>query len=104
MFRGRRRSIRPLYDHLLHLALDLGPDVAACPIPDAVPLFRQSLFAQIHVATRSRIELGPARGRLRDFGGFAKRHRITHRVALSSLADLDEEVLHWLRVAYSEAV
>ena len=41
-----------------------------------------------------------AKGRLIDTGGFAKKDRITHRIEITSLKDIDDEVKHWLKVAY----
>lgn len=73
---------------------------------DDRPLYRNHVFAQIKPATKTRIDLGfalkdtPATGRLIDTGGFAKKDRITHRIPISSLADIDDEVRHWLEVAY----
>ena len=58
--------------------------------------------------TQTRIDLGfalgarPAEGRLIDTGGFAKKDRITHRIPISSLAEIDDEVKHWLRTAFEE--
>lgn len=106
MFSGSKSSLRPLYDQLLHLGLKLGKDVKACPCKTIVPLYRNHVFAQIKPATRTRIDLGFAlgsmkvKGRLVDTGGFAKKDRITHRIAIESLDDIYEEVKHWLRVAY----
>ncbi len=40
------------------------------------------------------------KGRLIDTGGFAKRDRITHRIPITCLADIDDEVKRWLKVAY----
>jgi hypothetical protein len=40
------------------------------------------------------------KGRLIDTGGFAKKDRITHRIPLESPKDIDDEVKHWLKVAY----
>ena len=42
----------------------------------------------------------PATGRLIDTGGFAKKDRITHRIPIASLAEIDGEVRRWLRTAY----
>ncbi|HKI04408.1 MAG TPA: hypothetical protein VKK31_20690 [Thermoanaerobaculia bacterium] len=39
-------------------------------------------------------------GRLLDTGGFAKKDRITHRIPIASLAEIDAEVHRWLTVAY----
>ncbi|HKV10286.1 MAG TPA: DUF5655 domain-containing protein, partial [Thermoanaerobaculia bacterium] len=93
-------------DELLKLALSVGPDVKACPGKTIVPLYRNHVFAQIKPATKNRIDLGfalkdtPATGRLIDTGGFAKKDRITHRIPVGSLADLDDEVRRWLKTAY----
>lgn len=101
-------QIQPVYKALLELAMGLGDDVKAHPDEVAVHLQRNRVFARIKPVTRKRIDLGfalglrRARGRLADCGGFAKRDRITHRVAIASLADIDDEVKGWLRVAYEE--
>ncbi|HWQ34938.1 MAG TPA: DUF5655 domain-containing protein [Blastocatellia bacterium] len=42
----------------------------------------------------------PATGRLIDPDGFAKKDRITHRIPITSLAEIDAEVRRWLRFAY----
>lgn len=105
MFTGRE-NLLPLYDKLLKLALRLGRDVKACPGKTIVPLYRQHVFAQIKPATKTRIDLGlalgntKATGRLIDTGGFAKKDRITHRIGLGGIGDLDDAVREWLRVAY----
>jgi hypothetical protein len=61
---------------------------------------------QIKPATRTRIDFGfalgntKATGRLIDTGGFAKKDRITHRIPIAALTEIDGEVKKWLRVAY----
>src|ERR671933_2846002 len=106
MFAGPKAGLRPLYDRLLRLGLALGEDVKACPCKTIVPLYRRHVFAQIKPATRTRIDLGfalgdmKATGRLIDTGGFAKKDRITHRIPITSLDDINDEVKHWLKVAY----
>jgi hypothetical protein len=105
MFSGRE-ALRPVYEALLALGLSLGPDVKACPAKTIVPLYRNHVFAQIKPATKVRIDLGfalkdtPATGRLIDTGGFAKKDRITHRIPVASLEEIDGEVRGWLRTAY----
>jgi Domain of unknown function (DUF5655)/Domain of unknown function (DUF4287) len=101
-----KESLRPVYEELLKLGLSVGPDVKACPGKTIVPLYRNHVFAQIKPATKTRIDLGfalkdtPATGRLIATGGFAKKDRITHRIPIASLADVDDEVRRWLRMAY----
>jgi hypothetical protein len=71
-----------------------------------VPIYRKHVIAQIKPTTRTRVDFGfalgarPAEGRLVDTGGYAKKDRITHRIGISSLSDIDAEVKRWLRVAY----
>ena len=106
MFSGGKAGLRPLYDKLLKLGLKTGKEAKACPCQTIVPLYRNHVFAQIKPTTQTRIDMGfalgdmKAKGRLIDTGGFAKKDRITHRIPISSLDDIDDEVKHWLKVAY----
>ena len=106
MFSGGKAQLRPIYDALLKLGLKTGKDAKACPCQTIVPLYRNHVFAQIKPTTQTRIDLGFAlgdmkpTGRLIDTGGFAKKDRITHRIPITSLDDIDDEVKHWLTVAY----
>ncbi len=105
MFAGKP-DLRPLYDALLKLGLALGKDVRACPCQTIVPLYREHVFAQLKPTTKTRIDLGlalqdtPFTERMIDTGGTAKKDRITHRVAITDLDDIDDEVRAWLRLAY----
>ena len=106
MFSGSKAGLQPIYDALLKLGLSIGKEVKACPCQTIVPLYRNHVFAQIKPTTRTRIDFGFAlgdtkpKGRLIDTGGFAKKDRITHRIPIESLNDIDDEVKHWLKVAY----
>lgn len=106
MYAGPKAALRPIYDRLLALGLGLGPDVRACPCTTIVPLYRTYVFAQLKPTTRTRIDLGlalgdfPATGRLIDTGGFAKKDRITHRIPIGSIDEIDDEVGRWLVAAY----
>jgi hypothetical protein len=99
-------NLRPIYDALLKLGLKLGKDVKACPCQTIVPIYRNHVIAQIKPTTKTRIDLGFAlgdtkpKGRLIDTGGFAKKDRITHRIPVTSIKEIDDEVKHWLQVAY----
>lgn len=107
-YAGPKEKLRPVYDALLVKGRALGPDVKACPCRTIVPFYRQRVFAQIKPTTNSRIDLGFAlkdhKGklpkRLIDTGGLAKKDRITHRIEITSLADIDTDVDKWLKIAY----
>jgi Domain of unknown function (DUF5655)/Domain of unknown function (DUF4287) len=106
MFAGNKEGLRPIYDALLKLGMALGRDVKVCPCKTIVPLYRRHVFAQIKPSTAVRIDLGlaledtPVPARLIDTGGRIKKDRITHRIVISSPAEIDSEVKHWLRFAY----
>lgn len=106
MYSGSKEPLRAIYDELLALGRSLGNDVKVCPCKTMVPLYRKHVFAQIKPTTRTRIDLGLALKdtkvpkRLIDTGGFAKKDRITHRIEIKSLKDIDAEVKKWLKIAY----
>ncbi|HZS07759.1 MAG TPA: DUF5655 domain-containing protein [Blastocatellia bacterium] len=105
-YSGTKAALRPIYDELLRLGKALGKDVRACPGKTIVPLYRRHVFAQIKATTNKRIDLGfalkdtPPTGRLVETGGREKGDRITHRIAITSLGEIDDEVNQWLRAAY----
>jgi hypothetical protein len=106
MYAGPKAGLRPIHDEILKLGRKLGQDVKVCPCKTIVPLYRNHVFAQIKPTTRTRIDLGfalgdlKATGRLIGTGGFAKKDRITHRIPLASVKEIDDEVKRWLRKAY----
>ena len=108
MFGGGKASLRPIYDKLLDLGLKSGKDAKACPCGTIVPLYRNHVFAQIKPTTQTRIDLGFAlKGcktkipkRLIDTGGLKKNDRITHRIPIEKISDIDADVKRWLGIAY----
>jgi hypothetical protein len=106
MFAGRKASLRPIFDALMAEAHALGRDVRACPCTTMVPLYRNHVFAQIKPTTNTRIDLGLClRGvkptkRLLSTGGEAKGDRITHRIAISAVEEIDDELRKCLKRAH----
>ena len=106
MFSGSKAALRPLYDRLYELARSIGKDIGISPGKTIVPIYRNHVIAQIKPSTRTRIDFGlalkdtPAKGRLIDTGGLAKKDRITHRIEITSLDDIDGYVEKWLKRAY----
>lgn len=110
-YAGRKERLRPIFEMLVTMGRKLGKDVKVCPCETIVPLYREHVFAQIKPTTNTRVDLGlcltpmlkagkkpPAR--LIDTGGFAKKDRITHRIELASVSDIDAFVGEWLEKAY----
>jgi hypothetical protein len=107
MYTGRRAALRPVHDALVRYARSLGEDVKICPCKTIVPFYRNHVFAEVKPSL-GRIDLGlalkttekrPGR-KLIDTGGLDKGDRITHRIPLKSIAEIDSEVEDWLRTAY----
>jgi hypothetical protein len=107
MYAGPKAGLRPIYEKLLKLGRSLGDDVRACPCKTIVPLYRRHVFAQIKPTTQARIDLGLALAKLKEKApkrlvdtGAAKGDRITHRIPITKLTEIDDEVKRWLRTAY----
>lgn len=108
MYSGARAQLKPIHDALVELGRGLGDDVKVCPCATIVPFYRQHVFAQIKPTTSSRIDFGFALkgvkqklpARLIDTGGLAKKDRITHRIPLTSVDEIDDDLERWLEIAY----
>jgi hypothetical protein len=108
-YSGAKARLRLVFEALLKVGVSLGADAQACPCRTMVPLYRHHVFAQIKPATNARIDLGLSlaayRGklpkRLVDTGGMRKKDRITHRIPISSVEEIDAEVKKWLKTAYT---
>ena len=102
-----KESLIPIYEKLLEVVRDFGPDVQISPKKTTVSLVRKKQFALIKPATKTRIDLGlklrekePA-GRLEGSGPFGT--MCTHRVRLEAVNQVDDELRSWLEAAYEEA-
>lgn len=106
MFAGKKAALRPIYDRMLELAFKLGKDVRVSPCKTIVPFYRKHVFAQVKPSTATRVDVGFAlkdlvpTGKLISTGGFDKGDRITHRIPVASLAEIDAVVKKWLKHAY----
>ncbi|HEY6058024.1 MAG TPA: DUF5655 domain-containing protein [Candidatus Limnocylindrales bacterium] len=105
LYAGPKAGLRPVYDRIAEAVRALGPDVTVEPRQTYVSFQRGRQFGIVQASTKSRIDLGlrlpgvaPA-GRLAEAGSFGSGN-VTHRVGLASTADVDDELLGWLRAAY----
>ena len=104
MYAGPKAALRPFHDQVIEMARRFGDDVELAPKQAYVSLRRSKQFGTVGPGSRGRLEIGlnlkgvePA-GRLEAAGGMC-----THRLRLSSSAELDGEVIGWLREAYERA-
>lgn len=104
MYSGPKASLRPLHDRVVELARGFGGDVRLSPKQAYVALRRAKQFGTVGPAAGGRLEIGlnlkgvEPGGRLEASTGMC-----THRVRLSDPAELDPEVIGWLREAYDRA-
>jgi hypothetical protein len=107
LYTGAKAGLRPIHDALMHQVLALGDDIEVAPKKGYLSLRRRKQFAMVQPSTASRIDVGlilndvPAEGRLEPAAGFNA--LFTHRVRLASLADVNAELVGWLRHAYDRA-
>lgn len=103
-----KEALIPMYDLLLKTIKGLGNDIKITPKKTSVSIIRKRQFALIKPATKSRIDLGlklkdvPVKDRLESSGPFGT--MCTHRIQLTHLDQVDEEVKGWLNEAYKRSV
>ncbi len=106
MYAGPKSALMPIYERLMEIAMDLGNDVTAVNGKTQVTLRRRYVFALIKPTTNARVDLGlafpamPAHPRLVSTGGLEKGDRISYRLGISRLDEIDDEVIKLLRAAY----
>jgi predicted transport protein len=102
-----KESLSPIFDKLHTAITNLGTDVDVAPKKSAVSMRVKRQFALIQPSTRTRIDLGlkfndkPHGKRLETSGPFGS--MCTHRVQLSNLEQVDDELLEWIKEAYQQA-
>jgi hypothetical protein len=100
-------SLLPIYKELLSIVKAFGKDVKITPKKTCVSIIRKKQFALIKPATKTRIDLGlklkdkPITERLENSGPFGT--MCTHRVKLSDVNEIDNELIEWLKESYQKA-
>ncbi len=103
-----KEALRPIYSKLIEFIQTLGDDVQISPKKGSVSIIRKRQFTLIKPATKTRIDLGlkikdkPTTERLENSGPFGS--MCTHRVRLSSIDEIDEELNGWIKEAYDQSV
>ena len=103
-----KENLKPICDKLLELVKGFGDDVEIAPKKSNISLRRKKQFALIQPSTKTRIDLGlkfksrPLIGRLESSGPFGT--MCTHRVIITELNQVDDELTQLLNDAYLEAI
>ncbi|WP_448626449.1 DUF5655 domain-containing protein [Geodermatophilus sp. URMC 64] len=102
---GAKAGLRPVFDAVRAVAEGLGDDVALEGRGTYTPFVRRRQFAAAAAATSSRLDLGlrfvdpPASARLQPAKAPGQ---ATHKIALTTVDDVDDEVGALLRAAYEQ--
>jgi hypothetical protein len=106
LYTGKKAAARPIHEALMKAVATFG-DVTIAPKKGYLSLRRRKQFAMIQPSATGRIDLGlilkdqPAEGRLEPATGFNA--LFTHRVRMATVAEVDDELTGWLRLAYDQA-
>lgn len=101
-----KENLKPIYDKLMSLIGAFGQDIEIAPKNAYVSLRRKKQFATLGPATKTRFEVGiilkgePATGKLEAEKPNAM---CTHKIKITDMAEIDKEVINWLKKAYENA-
>ena len=107
VFSGKKAAWKATYEALLEAARGYGEDVGTAPTDSYVSLLRgRGKFAIVQPAA-GHLDLGIKRKGVEPTDRFGAagswNAMVTHRVRLTNPAELDAEVLEWLKQAYLAA-
>ena len=103
-YAGAKAALKPLYEALMSAVHKFGSDVEASPKKAYVSLRRNKQFGIVQPSTATRLDVGinlkgtkPSE-RLEASGSFNA--MVSHRVRVSKLEEIDNELIGWLKSAY----
>jgi predicted transport protein len=102
-----KEALLPIYKKLLQIVKGFGNDITITPKKTSISIIRKRQFVLIKPATKTRIDLGlklpekPITDRLGNSGPFGS--MCTHRVQVTSVDDIDTELIEWMKEAYTKA-
>jgi len=106
-YAGAKSALRPIYEAVLAAVRGFGDDVEIAPKKSYVSLRRKKQFAIVQPSTKTRVDLGlnirGAEPTERFQGGTVFSGMCSHKVAVTSPAEIDAEVVEWLNLAYEQA-
>jgi hypothetical protein len=107
-YSGTKEALRPIYDALVDAACAFGEDVEVMPRKSQVTFSRTKSFAVIRAATADRVDValklhGEKGTRRLLIDAKATKSDPSHVVRVGAVAEVDEELVGWLRLAYDRA-
>ena len=102
-----KENLTPIYKELISFIKTLGTDITITPKKGSVSIIRKRQFILIKPATKTRIDLGfklkdkPTTSRLENSGPFGT--MCSHRVQISEIKEMDNELKEWIKEAYEKS-
>ncbi len=104
---GKKAELKPIHDAIMAAVHGFGTEVELAPKKTYVSLRRKKQFGLVQPSTATRVDVGlnlqgkaPA-GRLEASGSFNS--MVSHRVRVGTPAEVDAELIGWLREAFDAA-
>lgn len=102
-----KEHLKPIYEKLMAEIAKFGDDIETAPKNAYVSLKRKTQFALLQPATKTRFEIGlflkgqPSEGKLETIT--TPNSMCSHKINISGIGDIDEEVLKWLKTSYDNS-
>ncbi len=102
-----KEHFRPIYKKLIAEIHKFGKDIEIAPKNAYVSLRRQKQFAILQPATKTRFEIGinlkgqEPKGKLEGIN--TSNAMCSHKINLTDINDIDNEVIEWIKTAYDNA-
>ncbi|MCB0278991.1 MAG: DUF4287 domain-containing protein [Calditrichaeota bacterium] len=106
-YAGDKAALRPIYNQLIKEIHKFGKDVEIAPKKAYVSVRRKKQFAILQPSTKTRFDLGlnlkgkATTARLEASGSFNA--MCSHRIRVEKAAEVDQELINWVKEAYDAA-
>jgi len=101
-----KENLKPIYDELISRIIALGDDIEIVPKNAYVSLRRKKQFCCLKPATKTRFEIEliikgeEPQGILEEITGAGA--MCTHKIKITALDEINEEVMSWIKIAYTK--
>ena len=102
-----KEHFKPLYDKLVTEISQFGNNIEIAPKKAYVSLRSKKQFAILNPATKSRFEIGlimknqKGEGLLEEIK--TSNSMCSHKINLTSIEDINNEVMNWIKIAYKKS-
>lgn len=101
-----KEYLKPIYDKLLSEILTFGNDIEIAPKNTYVSLRRKKQFAILNPATKTRFEIGinlKGQEPSKKLEAEKPNSMCSHKIKITDIAEIDNEILNWIKKAYENA-